>query len=78
MQLCPKADDVWLHANALRAGNKIRQVWTRPLRFPFAPGTQDGGLYHSNVILARNDDQIRNTYTAADVTLLENAAAHKR
>lgn len=78
VQLCPKADDVWLHANALRAGNKIRQVWTRPLRFPFAPGTQDGGLYHSNVILARNDDQIRNTYTAADVTLLENAAAQKR
>ncbi|WP_353071462.1 hypothetical protein [Tunturiibacter gelidiferens] len=71
MQLCPKADDVWLHVNALRAGMKTRQIWNRPLRFPFVPGTQGSGLYHSNVLLARNDEQIRSTYTAEDIAVLE-------
>lgn len=74
VQLCPKADDVWLHVNALRAGMRTRQVWDRPLRFPFVPGTQGTGLYHSNVLLARNDEQIRNTYTASDIAVLEAAA----
>jgi hypothetical protein len=71
MQLCPKADDVWLHVNALRAGMKTRQIWSRPLRFPFVPGTQGSGLYHSNVLLARNDEQIRSTYTTEDIAVLE-------
>lgn len=74
LQHCPKADDVWLHVNALRAGMKTRQIWSRPLRFPFVPGTQDSGLYHGNVILAGNDEQIQNTYTAKDIALLEEAA----
>jgi hypothetical protein len=74
VQVCPKADDVWLHVNALRAGMRTRQVWDRPLRFPFVPGTQGGGLYHSNVLLARNDEQIRNTYTAGDIATLATAA----
>jgi len=75
LQLCPKADDVRLHVNAVRAGIKIRQVCNRPLRFPFVPGTQDSGLYHSNVLLARNDEQIGNTYTARDIAFLESTAA---
>jgi hypothetical protein len=74
-ELCPKADDVWLHANALRAGLKTRQIWNRPLRFPFVPGTQDSGLYHSNVLLARNDEQIRSTYTPEDIVSLSFAAS---
>jgi hypothetical protein len=75
LQHCPKADDVWLHVNALRAGMKTRQIWSRPLRFPFVPGTQDSGLYHGNVLLSRNDEQIQNTYTAQDIALLDEAAA---
>lgn len=75
LHTCPKADDVWLHVNALRAGMKTRQIWNRSLRFPFVPGTQGSGLYHSNVLLARNDEQIRNTYTAEDIALLEESAA---
>lgn len=78
MQLCPNADDVWLHANALRAGNQVRQIWSQPMRFPFAPDTQGSGLYHSNVILARNDDQIRNTYSDREVDLLEAAIAQSQ
>jgi len=73
-QICPKADDVWLHVQALRAGITTRQIWSRPLRFPFVPATQGSGLYHSNVLLGRNDEQIRSTYTAEDIALLESAA----
>lgn len=71
--VCPKADDTWLHANALRAGVKTRQVWERQLRFPFSPGTQGMGLYHSNVLLDQNDDQIRMTYTRDDLARLASA-----
>jgi len=74
LQLCPKADDVWLHVNALRAGMQTRQILDRPLRFPFVPGTQGSGLYHSNVLLSRNDEQIRNTYKASDIAALEAAS----
>jgi hypothetical protein len=76
LELCPKADDVWLHVNAVRAGIKIRQVWNRPLRFPIVPGSELSGLYHSNFLLGRNNEQIGNTYTAADIAILESAAAH--
>jgi hypothetical protein len=75
MRLCPREDDVWLHVNALRNGIKIRQVHNHPLRFPLVPGTQDNGLYHSNVILGLNAEQIRNTYTGQDIASLEAAAA---
>lgn len=75
LRICPKADDVWLHFNALRAGMKTRQIWSHSLRFPFVPGTQDSGLYHSNVLLDRNDEQIRNTYTTEDIHFLEESAA---
>jgi len=71
LTLCPKADDVWLHVNALRSGFKVRQIRTRPLRFPFVPGTQGSGLYHGNVLLSQNDDHIRSTYTPSDIELLE-------
>jgi hypothetical protein len=69
-QLCPKADDIWLHANALRAGFKVRQILHRPIDFPLLPGTQEKTLSLTNVGLGRNDEQIRNTYTAQDLALL--------
>lgn len=75
VSVCPNADDVWLHATALRGGVKIRQLWERQLRFPFSPGTQDMGLYHSNVLLDRNDDQIRLIYTSEDLKRLKAAAS---
>lgn len=67
---CPQADDLWIHVQAMRSGIKIRQVRSRPLRFPFVPGTQDSGLYHSNVVQDRNDEQISKTYKPSDIALL--------
>jgi hypothetical protein len=70
LQLCPWADDVWLHVNALRAGFKIRQIAHRPLVFPMIPGTQKSGLFNKNWHRTGNDEQIRRTYTAEDLALL--------
>jgi hypothetical protein len=72
--LCPKADDVWLNANALRAGFKTRQIRRRSVNFPFLPGTQHGGLSQTNVGCGENDEQIRKTYTSADVAHLMTCA----
>jgi hypothetical protein len=69
-QPCPKADDVWLHANAIRARFMVRQIRRHHLNFPFLPETQDGGLFRSNIDLGQNDVQIKNTYTSADIGLL--------
>jgi hypothetical protein len=70
METCPRADDIWLHVNALRAGFRVKQIGTRPLVFPFVPGTQTNGLSVSNVKLLQNDQQISKTYRAADIDLL--------
>jgi hypothetical protein len=67
---CLKADDIWLHAHAIRNGFKIRQIDPTPHLFSTMPNSQQGGLYRSNMHLNRNDEYIRNVYTAADIALL--------
>ena len=70
LALCPQADDVWLHANALRAGLRIRQISRKQVDFPVIPGTQTSGLFQTNIWLGRNDEQIKKTYTPQDIALL--------
>jgi hypothetical protein len=65
-QCCPKADDVWLHANALRAGFRVRQIGRRAIHFPMIPGSQETALYFDNMTTG-NDTQIAKTYTLRDV-----------
>ena len=55
LELCPRADDIWLHVRALRAGFEVRQIGRRSLVFPFIPGTQAAGLSASNVWRRQND-----------------------
>jgi hypothetical protein len=71
---CPKADDLWLHVHALRAGFKVRQVYGSDRLFPFIPGTQETALHLENVTSDGNDRQIQATYTKADIEML--AMAH--
>lgn len=70
---CPRADDVWLNAIAMRNGFRVRQVGPRPLRFPLIAGTQGSGLWNSNVIGSQNDSQIEATYTADDLSRILSA-----
>jgi hypothetical protein len=69
---CPKADDIWLHVQALRSGYKVRQIVPHLPYFLFRgiPGTQHTALCYDNVDGIGNDRQISATYNEADVQLL--------
>jgi hypothetical protein len=70
---CPRGDDLWLHAQALRSGYKVRQILPRLPYFSFQgiPGTAGTALSHENVTHGDgNDRQIRATYNEADLRLL--------
>jgi hypothetical protein len=64
---CPKADDIWLHVQALRNGFPIRQVANRPRLFLTIPRTQDVALAQGNWVGGGNDRQIAATYEAEDI-----------
>lgn len=66
LDAAPDADDVWLFAQAVRAGFRIVQVSDASANYPFVPGTQTGGLYLENVLQAGNDRQLAAVLTAAD------------
>lgn len=59
----PFADDVWVHAVAVRAGIRSRQIQSRQRSFPELPGSQLGTLYRRNVVEGGNDPQIAASYT---------------
>lgn len=64
-ECCPKADDLWLHVQAVRSGYKVRQHRARELRCLQMPGSQTIALAATN-FGAGNDQQIRLTYSAKD------------
>jgi hypothetical protein len=67
---CPRADDVWLHAQAVREDRPVRQLRPEPRSFPCIPGTEAQGLTHENLTGAQNDPQIAATYCDADIEKL--------
>ncbi|MGK9146002.1 glycosyltransferase family 2 protein [Plantibacter flavus] len=66
----PKADDIWLHAVALRGGIPVAQVHEKAVHFLTVPGTQVISLRSDNVAGTGNDDAIARVYSAADRTAL--------
>jgi hypothetical protein len=76
-QLCPTADDIWLHVNAIREGIRIKQIRSWQRNFPEVPGTQNGTLSDLNFHRSQNDAQIAKTYTADDLAILNNEAAQR-
>lgn len=75
LELSPRADDIWLHWVALRAGIAVRQVSRTPVHFPTLPGTQGQALVNENVHAGGNDRWIQGLYTSEDVTRLVVAAS---
>lgn len=70
MQVSPKADDLWLHAQAIRAGYKVRQMYARPIHFPVVPGTDELTLQGSNVDAGGNDRQAQAVYRESDISII--------
>lgn len=68
--LCPRADDIWLHVNALRAGFKVQRLTDYPLHFQAVPSTQQESLFQTNVTEGQNDQQIAKTYTSGDIAIM--------
>jgi len=73
LRWCPRADDIWLHWTALRAGIEVRQVSDLPRHFPYVPGTQVETLMSLNVTAGGNDIRIGALYDGSDVRLLASA-----
>ncbi len=71
----PMADDVWLHAVALRNGTPTRPVADGRTAYRPIPRTLFRGLSTTNVLRGGNDMQIAATYSASDVEELERARA---
>lgn len=68
---CPRADDLWLHVQALRAGFSIRQIGPEPIHFPHIPGSQETSLYQENCAqLNGNDRQSAALYETGDLAML--------
>lgn len=77
LAVCPRADDIWLNATALRAGIEVCQVGAfHPLLFEL-PGTRAHGLAKHNVETGGNDRQLGATYTDAERARLRERASHE-
>jgi hypothetical protein len=69
--MCPRADDLWLHVQAMRAGYLVRQMQPAPVHFPHIPGSQDNSLYSQNCTqMDGNDRQFADTYDGRDLACL--------
>lgn len=77
-QCCPRADDLWLHVQAVRAGFRIRQITEAAIHFPTLPNTQRNALYLENAVVSDgNDQQIRATYTRTDIAIMSAEAGNR-
>lgn len=74
LECCPRADDIWLHAQALRAGYKVRQIRSKEFRLLELRGSQKQALHLDNVSGGGNDRQISRTYDARDLSVLRGSA----
>lgn len=66
--VAPKADDVWIHAQAVKAGVRVAQVGRSSIVLPVALGTQRTALWRHNTVgdpgSSANDAQVRFSYSA--------------
>ncbi len=69
-ECAPYADDIWLHAVALRSGTTVRPVTDGLTTYRSVPHTQFNGLRGKNVLGGGNDRQIAATYRPEEVELL--------
>lgn len=69
-ECAPRADDVWLHAMALRTGTTVRPVTDGLTEYRSAPQDRWASLGMSNIFEGGNDRQIAATYTPDEVELM--------
>lgn len=76
MEICETADDVWVKAMSLYSGILCKRVYTHDVRgceYLVNYQVQDIGLYHDNVVQAKNDKQIKAVFERYNLYDLLNA-----
>lgn len=68
-----RADDLWLHVHAVRAGVPVGQVGSVPGHFPSLLGSQGGALAAENQAGGRNDQVAAALYGHEDVAVIRGA-----
>lgn len=71
MEMCPKADDIWLHVTAIRNGFKIKQINESAIEFTAIPFSQGDGLKWKNAYAGDNDIQAEATYLSSDIEIIK-------
>lgn len=74
MEVCPRADDIWINVMASRSGLKAHLLPSAHLRAISYPRSQKNALHHWNVGGGENDRQLRASLSESDQELLHAAA----
>lgn len=69
-ETCPRADDIWINVQALRAGVVTRRVPCRGFALSFPRSQGEGALHTDNVGRGGNDRQLAATLTPGDLDVL--------
>ncbi|WP_456585211.1 hypothetical protein [Blastococcus sp. SYSU DS0973] len=70
MTVCPRADDLWIHAHGVRAGVRFGLATGESVEYLGIPSSQDFALSHGNVAMAGNDIQAAAVYEEELVRLI--------
>lgn len=62
MLLAPSNDDVWFKCCSLLTHTKSRRVLSQNVLFKQIDGSQSTSLYHTNVIMKKNDEQLKRAF----------------
>ena len=77
MDCAPKADDVWLHAMAVRGSWPVHQIYAKAIHFEEVRANRQIALHTQNVGLGGNDLQISKTYSVQELEKLRQANTHE-
>lgn len=62
MDLAPSNDDIWFKCCALLNETKSRRVLAQNVHFKIIEGSQTTSLYHTNVLMKKNDEQLKRAF----------------
>lgn len=62
MSLAPTGDDIWFKAMSLKNNTKVVAIDGKFTEFPSIRGSQDEALWHTNVEMKKNDEQIKKVF----------------
>ncbi|MBU1822779.1 MAG: glycosyltransferase [Bacteroidetes bacterium] len=62
IELAPSNDDIWFKCCALLMKTMARRVFSHNVHFSMIKGSQETSLYYTNVLLKKNDEQLKRVF----------------